>query len=280
MKCPICSERLLPGTDRCVACGYRMPRSSAPPERSPAAQPHSPARSVRPARPKRRRGCCILLLILPLILGMLSALFSMTFDVMEDLIDENFDTGIHEEIAPEDPFYEEPSHEMRPSASRPAAADEGCFAIEDGVLYFLPDLWDGSPILTIPETVDGETVTAIGPGCFRGCDYLTTIILPDTVTEICDEAFLGCTKLRGLYLPFSMEFLGEDAFAGCADLEAICIPASVSYIAPGCFDDCASLMYIIYEGSFEHWDALYSDYINPFTTAVCLDGSYYHGTGK
>lgn len=273
MKCPICSERLLPGMDRCTACGYRMPRSSAPTELPPVSSP------LGPARPKRRRGCCVLL-ILSLILGLLSGAFRLATYVIEDFSAQDFGINIYEETPVEDPSYEEPSWEAPPSASRPDAADESCFAIDGGVVYFLPDLWDGGPILTIPETVDGETVTAIGPGCFRSCEDLTTIILPDTVTEICGEAFLGCTKLRGLYLPFGMESIGEDAFAGCVDLEAICIPAAVTDIAPGCFDDCASLMYIIYEGSFEHWEELYDDYINPFTTAICFDGSFYHGTGR
>lgn len=260
MKCPICSERLLPGTERCSVCGYRMPRSSVREEHPPVTRPH------RPARPRRRRGCCILLLIWPLILALLTVIFSLTGNVT---------INVHEDIP-----IEEPSYDIPTSPLLPEEADEGCFAIEDGAVYFLPDLWDGSPIVNIPETVDGETVTAIGPGCFRDCSNLTTIILPETVVEICEEAFYGCAGLRGLYLPFSMESIGADAFAGCVDLEAICIPAAVTEIAPRCFDDCASLHFIIYEGSFEQWNALYSDYINPFTTAVCLDGSYYHGTGR
>lgn len=267
MKCPICSERLLPGTDRCRSCGYRVPRSSAPAEHPPVSRPR------RSPRPRRRWGCCVLFLIWPLILSLLAGIFSLATNVIGEF------SGADLEIHVETPV-EEPSHATPPSASRPTATDEVCFAIEDGAVYFLPDYWDGSPILTIPETVDGETVTAIGPGCFSGCGELTTIILPETVTEICEESFLGCAKLRGLYLPIGMESIGTDAFAGCADLEAICIPSTVTDIAPGCFDDCASLMYIIYEGSIEHWEQLYDDYINPFTAAICLDGTYYHGTGQ
>ena len=273
MKCPICSERLLPGTDRCAACGYRILRQT--PERPSVTQPN------RPARPRRRLGCCVLVLFLPLILGLLSAVFSLTGHVSVDISTEDFGITIYEDIpaeapAPEDPIYDHTPH----SESRPAAADERCFAIEDGILSFDTDAWDGSPILTIPESVNGETVTAIGPGCFRDCSELTTIVLPDTITRICDEAFQGCAKLRGLYLPFGTESIGEDAFAGCADLEAICIPAAVTEIAAGCFDDCASLHYIVYEGSFEQWESLYNDYITPFTAAICLDGTFFHGTGR
>lgn len=158
---------------------------------------------------------------------------------------------------------------------RTAAGD--CFAISSGALTFRPDHWDDGPILTIPDTVNGQRVTSLAPGCFRDCSDLTTIILPETLTTIGQEAFSGCTGLRGLYLPEGMETIAEDAFAGCVALEAICIPATVSSIAEGSFDDCASLLYINYGGDFQSWAELYDDFITPFTTAICIDGSYYHG---
>ena len=164
-----------------------------------------------------------------------------------------------------------------PSAETPEAADEECFSIRNGVVTFLPERWEGGRVLRIPETVDGETVTAIGPGCFRDCTELTTILRPETVTSIDKEAFSGCTELLGLYLHEGMESIGPRAFEGCINMECIYVPSSMSEIAPGCFDDCAALLYIFYEGEFAVWDELYGDYINPFTTAICHDGDYYHG---
>ena len=38
-------------------------------------------------------------------------------------------------------------------------------------------------------------------------------------------------------------------------------------------------LYLFYEGDFENWSTLYSDFINPFTAAICLDGTYYQGAG-
>lgn len=259
MKCPICSTRLFPGTDRCPSCGYRPPASPITP-RSPA---------VRRSRP-RRRGCLqlpLMLLLGILVPGILALLGGSLIwsTIGSTVIHSPAQTVI--QTAP----YED-------AASIPTAR-EGCFAIEGHTLTFLPDKWDGSPILRVPEYVDDALVTAIGPGCFKDCTGLTTIILPDSVTEIQAMAFSGCTELRGLYLPEGMESIGPNAFEGCVSLEAVCIPSTVDSIAAGCFDDCASLLYIFYDGSFEHWDALYDDYINPFTTAICLDGNYYHGAG-
>lgn len=258
MRCPICDSPLRPGAERCPDCGFRV----------------SPQSAVRPAsrredRPPRRRGCCVGAALIPVIcfvLFLASVLFSAVAEVVSDSIREPghvpAETALH--IQPD---------------SQPEPADGAWFSCDGGTLMFHPESWDGSPVLQIPESVDGETVTAIGPGCFQDCTGLTTILLPDTVTEIQTMAFSGCTELRGLYLPEGMESISTDAFDGCVALEAICIPETVTSIAQGCFDDCASLLYIIYDGSFERWDALYDDYINPFTTAICLDGNYYHGAG-
>ncbi len=254
-KCPICGERLLPGADRCSSCGYRIPGAhAATAESAPAAPPkhtHPPAFCF----------CCAAFLI-PVAL-ILAVIIGATFQ----LVSEVFEVPAPEPVMP-----------MRPEAHAtvPPAAED-CFLVAEGVLMFLPDQWDGSAVLRVPETVGGQTVTTIGPGCFRDCAGLTTIELPATVTQIGPEAFAGCSRLRGLFVPQGTQAIGQDAFAGCTELESLYIPSSVDFIAQGCFDDCAGLLYIFYEGTFEHWNALYSDYITPFTMAICLDGNYYHG---
>jgi hypothetical protein len=101
-----------------------------------------------------------------------------------------------------------------------------------------------------------------------------------TVTVIGKEAFAGCTELRGLYLPAGTETIGPDAFAGCIAMESIYVPGSILEVAEGAFEDCVSLLYLFYEGDFESWNAVCDDFINPFTTAICLDGNYYQGAGR
>lgn len=265
MKCPICGERLLPGTDRCPSCGYRCtntkpntaPRDSAPASR-PSAAPYTPPRKSGPSA-----GCfCAAAVLIPVVL-LLVVIISVTFQTVREVLTVP---------APEPGFFEDllPGEDLDP-------ADENCFRIHDHSLYFEEESWDGSPILRVPETVHGQEVYALGPGCFADCAGLTTILIPGTVTDIGDNAFSGCSSLRGLFLPEGLETIGKDAFSGCGELEAIYIPDTVERIEPGCFDDCAGLLYIFYNGSFESWDELYGDYINPFTTAICLDGNYFHG---
>ena len=266
MKCPVCGASLPLQSDRCPDCGYRCKITQAAPDR-PAA---SSAYYTPPNQTKKKWGCCcaigVIVPLLLLIAAMIFAVSQITMEFSENILDEEF-------------FGDFPFEELTPE-SLPAAANEGCFAVTDGALSFLRDSWDGSAVLRIPGTVGGETVTSIGAGCFAGCEELTTVILPDSVTRISTMAFSGCTGLRGLFLPDGMEFIAHNAFDLCRELEAIRIPASVSTIAPGCFSDCASLRYIFYEGTYEDWNALYSEYITPFTAVFCLDGNYYHAAGQ
>ena len=269
MKCPICGTALPLQTDRCPDCGYRCRVS---PPRNPQPQATRSAVSGIPYTPpktKPRRGCCcalalvIPILILVFIIGSAAVAFVST----------DFSAEFFEEI-----FEETPVAEPVPE-SLPALTDEGCFALAEGSLVFLPDRWDGSPIVHIPGTIGGQPVTAIGPGCFAGCDTLTTIILPESVAIIGPMAFSGCSSLRGLQLPDDVISIGAGAFSGCDDLQAITIPVTLEQIAPGTFDDCASLMYIFYDGTYEDWCSLYSGFINPFTAVICIDGIFNQAAG-
>lgn len=266
MKCPICSAHLPLGSDRCPDCGYRPRTAQAAP------QPQQNTSYYTPPNPTKRPKwccCCALFAAIPAVILIAALIFGAASLVMEE---------IEVQIGGFDAFEDFPFLEEEPVPA-PDEADEGCFAIRDGVLTFLPENWDGGPVLRIPETVAGETVTELGPGCFRDCKELTTILLPDTVTTIGKEAFAGCTELRGLYLPDGTETIGPEAFAGCLAMESIYIPGTVTEVAEGAFDDCASLLYLFYEGDFESWNAVCDDFINPFTTAICLDGNYYQGAG-
>lgn len=260
MKCSICGSDAIPGVERCPGCGCRIPEASPTP-----LSPFDP-NYVRPVKQRKTW----LWIMIPLVFVCVLTVSFFAFCVVTLLSN----TTAAEQVRPAVPSVPDA---VQPDASLPAApVSEDCFVVSEGVLMFLADKYDGGPVLQIPSTVGGETVTIIGAGCFRGCDDLTTIVLPNTVTAIQPEAFSGCTELRGLFVPEGTEYIGKDAFAGCVNLECVYIPASVTRIASGVFDDCAALMYIFYNGMFEDWDALYSDYIMPYTYAICLDGEYCH----
>lgn len=265
MKCPICGTTLPLNSDRCPDCGYHCNHARPQARTTDSTTFRSGVPYDPPNKSSRSKCCCCAaLLVIPLLLLLIAAIVFSVQMVMEQVVPEDF---IYE-------FYEDAPAILEPL---PDDVVEEAFSIHNGEVTFLPHNWDGGSVLQVPETVDGQTVTALAPGCFRNCADLTTIVLPDTVTRISQEAFSGCRALRGLLVPMGAESIDADAFSGCVSLEAIYVPESVTYIAPGCFDDCASLIYIFYDGSYENWNALYSSFINPFTTALCVDGAYYHG---
>lgn len=151
------------------------------------------------------------------------------------------------------------------------------FYIQNGVLYFESHLYTGGSELTVPDEIGGETVYALSEACFADCTELTTVFLPDTLSSIGDRAFYGCTSLRGISVPDHVNIIGEEAFYGCSSLEAIRIPGTLHTIRDNAFDNCSYLTYIFYEGNYDHWMAIYDEFINPYTGVFCDDGSYYQG---
>ncbi len=161
-----------------------------------------------------------------------------------------------------------------PLGSPISSSETPWFVIQDGELFFNASLYSGSNELVVPETVNGQTVTAIGQAAFAGCPQLTTVILPDSVQTIGALAFAECTSLRGIYLPEGVAAIGPQAFSDCSALEAIGIPSTAESIGSNAFEDCAKLFYIFYNGEFLQWKALYSGYITPYTQVSCTDGVY------
>lgn len=155
-------------------------------------------------------------------------------------------------------------------------SDTPWFTVQDGTLFFDESLYTGGSELTVPEKVNGQTVTAISDHCFEGNLYLTTVILPDTIEVIGDYAFSGCTGMRGIFLPEGIAEIGSEAFASCSSLEAITVPSSVVSIGSGAFSGCSKLSHIFYTGTFTRWRSLYSSHINLYTHVYCTDGTYLH----
>ena len=102
--------------------------------------------------------------------------------------------------------------------------------------------------VTIPENVNGFTVTSINQYSFIGSN-LKEIIIPHTVTSIGSEAFSGCSNLRSVIIvddddngtPSTLTSIGNEAFRGCADLKSIRFPASLTSIEADAFLACTGM---------------------------------------
>ena len=119
--------------------------------------------------------------------------------------------------------------------------------------------------LTIPEEIDGHTVSAIGksafenkanlreltvPGCvtvigeyaFDNCRSLRTVKLGEGLTGIGHYAFYGCVNLKSADLPSTLTSIGDFAFYGCRSLTKLVMPASCAFIGTDALASCPSLM--------------------------------------
>ncbi len=103
--------------------------------------------------------------------------------------------------------------------------------------------------ISIPEEIDGYTVTSIGSAekqfmtakmiAKKTTSYKVTI--PNTVETINDDAFAYCAKLKEINIPNSVESIGNNTFEGCTSLETLTIPSSVESIGTKTFKDCTVL---------------------------------------
>ena len=114
--------------------------------------------------------------------------------------------------------------------------------------------------LTIPEELDGKTVSAIGYAAFAECRSLESVIVPETVTRLQDYAFSQCTSLSSIELPESIVSLGRGIFKNCILLEDVNIPASLTTVAQEMFAGCTSLSEITIPQSIRSiGDSAFSD---------------------
>lgn len=96
--------------------------------------------------------------------------------------------------------------------------------------------------VTIPQTIDGKTVTSIGDDAFSGCKGLTSVTLPEGFTSIRDRAFERCYSLTSVTLPESLTVIGDGVFYGCKGLTSITFPKNLTSIGNEAFQYCKGLV--------------------------------------
>lgn len=78
-------------------------------------------------------------------------------------------------------------------------------------------------VIVIPSAYVTSTavcpVSIITADAFKGCEYITEIIIPDGVTLIGDNAFDYCTSLKKVNIPSTVERIGAEVFNGSANVE-------------------------------------------------------------
>ena len=130
---------------------------------------------------------------------------------------------------------------------------------------------NASCALTIPDTIQGKTVTSIGASAFSSCNKLTSITIPDGITNIGANTFRGCTGLTSITIPDGVTSIGERAFKDCTSLTSITIPDSVTSIGDLAFYTCRGLTSItIPDGVTSIGDGVFA-YCRGLTTIMIPD---------
>ena len=88
--------------------------------------------------------------------------------------------------------------------------------------------------LTVPKTLNGIPVTAIGDKAFSQCYYLTDVTLPEGITHIGDFAFEDCTDLETLLIPASVTSMGCNPFLGTTTQLRLA-PENTAFIQEGAY---------------------------------------------
>ena len=109
-------------------------------------------------------------------------------------------------------------------------------------------------IINIPSKVDGKPVTEIGNSAFEGCNFLSSVVIPDSVIKIGNSAFNYCELLASVVMPSSIIEIEEWTFACCTSLKSIAIPNSVTRIGEYAFFGCKSLMSVTIPDSVREID--------------------------
>ncbi|MEI6796173.1 MAG: leucine-rich repeat domain-containing protein, partial [Methanomassiliicoccales archaeon] len=100
----------------------------------------------------------------------------------------------------------------------------------------------GSTLITAVTIPEG--IMSIGPSAFRSCTALTSVTIPDSVTSIGSSAFEQSTSLTSIVFGQGVAAIGNYAFYGCSALSSVTIPASLTSIGSLVFTPCTSLISI------------------------------------
>jgi len=152
--------------------------------------------------------------------------------------------------------------------------------------------YTGNPVnLTIPSSISGYPVLAIGYEAFISCSSLVTVNIPGSVVSIGPGAFGNCQSLVDVSIGIGVEIIHGDAFYSCSALRTINIPNSVSTIGDAAFINCTSLQSISIpasvhtigdgtrKGTFMGCSSLTAIHVNAYNPAYAsIDGVLFNKT--
>ena len=106
-------------------------------------------------------------------------------------------------------------------------------------------------------------VTSIGDYAFNNppvdenrYSKLESVKIAQTVTKIGQLAFRGCNGLTTVVIPYGVKTIKYAAFYDCANLKKIALPSTLTSIASTVFGKCTSIFQVYYAGFESDWNAI------------------------
>lgn len=119
------------------------------------------------------------------------------------------------------------------------------YAVVTGPTDDCQEVTGGHLLLLDSISTDANTypVKVLKATAFKGCDWITSLKLPEHLKNIEDGVFMECSGITGpLELPTTLETIGRSAFQGCTGLTGpLVVPNSVISIGGGAFSGCCNI---------------------------------------
>lgn len=94
-------------------------------------------------------------------------------------------------------------------------------------------------VLSLPETINGYTVTAIGDYAFADNETVLSLDIPESVKSLGNSAFEG-SRVMTITGGENVVSLGESCFSGASALKTPFLPEGVDEISGYCFEYCSA----------------------------------------
>lgn len=140
-------------------------------------------------------------------------------------------------------FYDCPAlHVLNLPESVTSVGDNSPFG---GYTTITSAIYNSTVFVRLPQDYSGEYTVAEGTSviasdAFKGCNMLTSVVLPSSVTTLAGSStFENCSALGAVNIPEGVTTLGLYMFSGCSSLQSVDLPASVTSLGSYCFGECA-----------------------------------------
>ena len=132
--------------------------------------------------------------------------------------------------------------------------------------------------VTVPQSIDGVSITGIGEYAFYGAYNMRTVTIANTVTTIGAHAFENCNNLQSVVIPSSVTILGEYAFNNATSLQSVTLGSNLKTISNGAFNGCSSLKTVSIPSTVDKIGAYAFDNCNSLISVTFSDTTTWYVT--